>query len=173
LIATDVAARGLDIPDVEYVINVTFPLTIEDYVHRIGRTGRAGKTGIAHTLFTPLDKVRVGVGVRVCMHVCIRVRARVCMGGCCCLCTYVHLCVRVRVHIQRTSDGRGPGQAHGGELVKVLKEAGQEVPAELLKYDEGIVKKKDHKVGVGRSTRARPVGALTHDGVVPAVRRAL
>lgn len=39
LIATDVAARGLDIPDVEVVINYAFPLTIEDYVHRIGRTG--------------------------------------------------------------------------------------------------------------------------------------
>ncbi|KAH6560163.1 hypothetical protein BASA62_000372 [Batrachochytrium salamandrivorans] len=45
LIATDVAARGIDIPNVEYVINVTFPLTVEDYCHRIGRTGRAGKTG--------------------------------------------------------------------------------------------------------------------------------
>jgi ATP-dependent RNA helicase DBP3 len=43
LVATDVAARGLDVPNVEYVINYTFPLTIEDYVHRIGRTGRAGK----------------------------------------------------------------------------------------------------------------------------------
>lgn len=52
LIATDVAARGLDIPSVNAVINYTFPLTVEDYVHRIGRTGRAGKTGLAHTLFT-------------------------------------------------------------------------------------------------------------------------
>lgn len=60
LIATDVAARGLDIPDVEYVINFTFPLTIEDYVHRIGRTGRAGRKGVSHTLFTQHDKARSG-----------------------------------------------------------------------------------------------------------------
>lgn len=39
MVATDVAARGLDIPEVEVVINYTFPLTVEDYVHRIGRTG--------------------------------------------------------------------------------------------------------------------------------------
>ena len=39
LVATDVAARGLDIPNVGAVINYTFPLTIEDYIHRIGRTG--------------------------------------------------------------------------------------------------------------------------------------
>ncbi|CRK36107.1 hypothetical protein BN1708_016500, partial [Verticillium longisporum] len=54
MVATDVAARGLDIPEVKLVVNVTFPLTIEDYVHRIGRTGRAGKTGEAITLFTAL-----------------------------------------------------------------------------------------------------------------------
>ena len=65
LIATDVAARGLDIPDVQFVLNYTFPLTIEDYVHRIGRTGRAGKTGLAHTLFTPLDKTHAGELVAV------------------------------------------------------------------------------------------------------------
>jgi ATP-dependent RNA helicase DBP3 len=56
LIATDVAARGLDIPQVEYVINYSFPLTTEDYVHRIGRTGRGGATGVSHTFFTDNDK---------------------------------------------------------------------------------------------------------------------
>jgi ATP-dependent RNA helicase DBP3 len=65
MIATDVAARGLDIPDVEYVLNVTFPLTIEDYVHRIGRTGRGGKKGIAHTIFTLHDKSHSGELINV------------------------------------------------------------------------------------------------------------
>ncbi|KAM0683010.1 RNA-dependent ATPase [Mitosporidium daphniae] len=60
LLATDVASRGLDIPFVETVINYTFPLTIEDYVHRIGRTGRAGRSGVAHTIFSPLDKNHSG-----------------------------------------------------------------------------------------------------------------
>jgi ATP-dependent RNA helicase DBP3 len=61
LIATDVAARGLHIPDVYMVINYTFPLTIEDYVHRIGRTGRAGQSGLSVTFFQPLqDKARAG-----------------------------------------------------------------------------------------------------------------
>jgi len=60
LIATDVAARGLDVPDVEYVINYTFPLTVEEYVHRIGRTGRGGKVGCSHTFFTVHDKAHAG-----------------------------------------------------------------------------------------------------------------
>ncbi|KAL7111881.1 hypothetical protein ACP275_05G117200 [Erythranthe tilingii] len=65
LIATDVAARGLDIPDVEVVINYSFPLTTEDYVHRIGRTGRAGKKGVAHTFFTKENKGLAGELVNV------------------------------------------------------------------------------------------------------------
>jgi ATP-dependent RNA helicase DBP3 len=50
----------LDIPNVEVVLNYTFPLTIEDYVHRIGRTGRAGKSGISITFFQPTDKSHAG-----------------------------------------------------------------------------------------------------------------
>ncbi|RAX59201.1 DEAD/DEAH box helicase [Helicobacter monodelphidis] len=55
LVATDVAARGLDISDVSHVFNYHIPLNSENYVHRIGRTGRAGKKGIAVTLATPLE----------------------------------------------------------------------------------------------------------------------
>lgn len=91
MIATDVAARGLDIPDVEVVINYSFPLTTEDYVHRIGRTGRAGKKGVAHTFFMQQNK----------------------------------------------------GLA--GELVNVLREAGQIVPADLLKFGTHV-KKKESKI---------------------------
>ena len=91
MLATDVAARGLDIPAVKVVINLTFPLTVEDYVHRIGRTGRAGQTGIAYTLFTEHEK---------------------------------HL---------------------AGALVNVLRDAGQPVPEELLKFGTHT-KKKEHSL---------------------------
>lgn len=56
LVATDVAARGLDIEDISHVINYDLPNDPEAYVHRIGRTGRAGKTGIAITLVTPRER---------------------------------------------------------------------------------------------------------------------
>jgi len=56
LVATDVAARGLDIEDVTHVINYDFPQDAEDYVHRIGRTGRAGKAGIAISLITSRER---------------------------------------------------------------------------------------------------------------------
>ncbi len=55
LVATDVAARGLDIADVSHVFNYHIPFDPESYVHRIGRTGRAGKKGIAITLVTPME----------------------------------------------------------------------------------------------------------------------
>lgn len=56
LLATDVAARGIDIVDLDIVINFDMPLTADIYVHRIGRTGRAGKSGRAVTLMTPREK---------------------------------------------------------------------------------------------------------------------
>ncbi|KAJ0053949.1 hypothetical protein Pint_03537 [Pistacia integerrima] len=93
MVATDVAARGLDIPDVEVVINYTFPLTTEDYVHRIGRTGRAGKKGVSHTFFTHHNK------------------------------------------------------ALSGELVNVLREAGQTVPSDLLKFGTHVKKKESKLYG--------------------------
>ena len=49
LVATDIAAKGLDFPDIQHVINFDMPNEIENYVHRIGRTGRCGKTGVATT----------------------------------------------------------------------------------------------------------------------------
>jgi ATP-dependent RNA helicase DDX41 len=49
LVATDVASKGLDFPDIQHVINFDMPSQIEDYIHRIGRTGRCGKTGVATT----------------------------------------------------------------------------------------------------------------------------
>jgi len=55
LAASDVAARGLDIPEVSHIFNYDVPIHPEDYVHRIGRTGRAGREGFAATLVTPRD----------------------------------------------------------------------------------------------------------------------
>jgi superfamily II DNA/RNA helicase len=55
LVATDLAARGLDVADIRYVINYDFPTHIEDYIHRVGRTGRAGREGVSFTFFTRED----------------------------------------------------------------------------------------------------------------------
>ena len=59
LVASDVAARGLDIPDVSHVYNFDVPHHADDYVHRIGRTGRAGRLGAAFTIVTPSDSKSV------------------------------------------------------------------------------------------------------------------
>ena len=59
LVATDVAARGLDIDSLLYVVNFDLPTHAEDYVHRIGRTGRAGKTGLAVSFMEPSENLRL------------------------------------------------------------------------------------------------------------------
>jgi ATP-dependent RNA helicase DDX5/DBP2 len=55
MVATDVASRGLDVPDIGCVVNWDMPNGIEDYIHRIGRTGRAGRTGMSFSFFVPDD----------------------------------------------------------------------------------------------------------------------
>ncbi|WP_413084314.1 DEAD/DEAH box helicase, partial [Tepidimonas sp.] len=59
LVATDVAARGIDVPTISHVFNYGLPLKAEDYVHRIGRTGRAGRSGVAVTMAEPRDRRRI------------------------------------------------------------------------------------------------------------------
>jgi superfamily II DNA/RNA helicase len=60
LVATDVAARGIDVPTISHVINYGLPMKPEDYVHRIGRTGRAGRSGLAVTLAERFDGGMIG-----------------------------------------------------------------------------------------------------------------
>ena len=82
MVATDVAARGLDVKELGFVINYTFPLTIEDYVHRIGRTGRAGASGLAHTFFTKEDKAHAGALGNILREAGVEVRPAL-FGRCC------------------------------------------------------------------------------------------
>jgi superfamily II DNA/RNA helicase len=59
LVATDVAARGIDVPTITHVFNYGLPMKAEDYTHRIGRTGRAGRDGLAVTLAEFRDKRKI------------------------------------------------------------------------------------------------------------------
>ncbi len=73
LVATDVAARGLNVPDISHVFNYHMPFDAESYVHRIGRTARAGRSGVAMSLVTPremreLDNIRHKMGTSIKQH---------------------------------------------------------------------------------------------------------
>lgn len=59
LVATDIAARGIDVPDISHVFNFDMPTSYEDYIHRIGRTGRAGRYGTAISLVTLTDRIHL------------------------------------------------------------------------------------------------------------------
>jgi ATP-dependent RNA helicase RhlE len=74
LVATDIAARGLDIADVSHVINYDVPQHPEDYIHRIGRTGRAEATGDAFTLMTAEDSRHVQAIERFISQKVVRVK---------------------------------------------------------------------------------------------------
>ncbi|MBI1205654.1 MAG: DEAD/DEAH box helicase [Azospirillum sp.] len=65
LVCSDVAARGLDIQGLSHVFNFDVPINPEDYVHRIGRTGRAGRTGLAYTIATPEETRQIGAITRL------------------------------------------------------------------------------------------------------------
>ena len=56
LVATDVAARGIDVDDISFVVNYEVPATADDYIHRVGRTARAGRAGAALTLVSPEEE---------------------------------------------------------------------------------------------------------------------
>ncbi|BAM40048.1 ATP-dependent RNA helicase [Theileria orientalis strain Shintoku] len=59
LVATDLVSRGIDVPEVEFIINLDFPSTVFDYIHRIGRTGRAGRSGTAISFIDEYDRDKV------------------------------------------------------------------------------------------------------------------
>ena len=64
MIATSVAGRGLDVPEIVVVINYSCPNHYEDYVHRVGRTGRAGRKGTAYTFISPQEEQYASIGVK-------------------------------------------------------------------------------------------------------------
>lgn len=104
LIATDVASRGLDIDDITHILNYDFPRNVEEYVHRIGRTGRAGRHGESISLFCRED------------------------------------------------------WKHAGELIKILKEANQDVPDELQRMADRYAAWKEKKDAEEAAYGIRPRG---------------
>ena len=65
VVATDLAARGIDVDQIDLVINYSLPDSAETYVHRTGRTGRAGRSGVAATILPPMDIPRLHIMQKV------------------------------------------------------------------------------------------------------------
>ena len=74
LVATDVASKGLDFPNIQHVINYDLPDEIENYVHRIGRTGRSGKTGVATTFINKAQEESILLDLK---HLLIEAKQRI------------------------------------------------------------------------------------------------
>ncbi len=149
----------------------SFPLTIEDYVHRIGRTGRAGATGFAHTFFCQQDKCvprraaprrtaraardeMDSEHARLSPRGALRTRRRdethplrhPCSDALNALCIAVN--IRRMLRAMALTRPVAACRAHAGELANVLREAGHPVPPELLKFGTHV-KKKESKLCVG------------------------
>ena len=107
LVATDVAQRGLDIPNLPAVINFDMPEQLEDYVHRIGRTGRAGKKGIAISFFTPAKDCGQARGL---IQLLRKTNQEVPQG--------LERCVQMMApdRKSRKGGGKGGGKGFGGKL---------------------------------------------------------
>ncbi|KAF2579968.1 hypothetical protein F2Q68_00002532 [Brassica cretica] len=134
LVATDVAARGLDVKDIRAVINYDFPNGVEDYVHRIGRTGRAGATGQAFTFFGDQDskhasdliKILEGANQRVPPQ--IRDMAARGGGG-----------MNKFSRWGPPSGGRGGGSGYGGLLLLVHGAGGVEMSDQVTDEVVGVI----------------------------------
>ncbi|KAK4531152.1 hypothetical protein CCYA_CCYA07G2009 [Cyanidiococcus yangmingshanensis] len=82
LIATSLAARGLDVPDLGVVVNYHPPRSLEDYVHRVGRTGRANRAGVAYTLFMPKRDDHAAPLLRTCLEAANKVVPEALLEAC-------------------------------------------------------------------------------------------
>lgn len=157
LVATDVAARGLDIPEVTHVINYDVPVDPEAYVHRIGRTGRAGREGEAITLVTPRERNALRVIERI-------TRRRIQPGR---LPTLADVAARRREALKQSLTGALQGDGLEPYLMVVEELADDydvaEIAAAALKLGGALDRKRDGS-GDGRlRAGAGPLEVLTEE----------
>jgi ATP-dependent RNA helicase DDX47/RRP3 len=121
LVATDVAARGLDIPDVDLIINYDVPTNTKDYVHRVGRTARAGRSGRSITVVTQYDielyqKIEANIGRKLEEFKCVKDEVMVFHER-------VGEAQRIATRLMREADGK----RRGGKKRKVDDDAADEM----------------------------------------------